>query len=319
MGRSFTKFKDRIWGVVDLAARGLASSPKPVQDAGYGLLRSILWSAYHAPGTPLKSTAAAFATVLGGDSGRALWSGFVDRFVWALRRQEALRLGATAETEALFHLPQKHRLDALMATHGGVVLAMPHCHASLLMVRGLSAQYRVLMLVREPADPARAERMRVYYDNLGAERLDVRNSSSVTVARTVLRALRQGHIVVGTVDRIKAAPGDGETYNANDDVNLCTAFGQPIGFPAWPARFADKANVPLVPVMVSLTPDAVTAHLGDPVDCSDQLAGTQACMAGLQAFFEQFPRDWGFVYDKHWTRVMKARAAELSSEVNARL
>ncbi len=310
MGRSFTKFKDRIWGVVDIAARGVASAPKPIQDMGYGTLRGLLWAAYHAPKTPLKSTAANFATVLGHGTARSIFGGFVDRFVWALRRQEALRLGATEETEALLTIPEQDRLDELIREHGSVVMGMPHCHSSLLMVRGLAARYPVLMLVRESADKSRADATRVYYDNLGAERLDVRNSSSVSVARVVLRALRAGKLVIGVIDRIKAAPAEGEDYNAGDDVYRCSAFGQTIGFPAWPSRFAARAGVPLLPVMVELAQDEITAHIGQPIDCEDQIAGTQACMDGLEEFFRRYPHDWGFVYDKHWSRVMKACAGE---------
>lgn len=312
MAKSFTKFKDRIWGVVDLAARGVASAPKPIQDMGYGTLRGLLWAAYHAPKVPLKSTAADFATVLGHGTARSVYGGFVDRFVWALRRQEKLRLGATEETDALLELPEQDRLDEIIRTHGSTVMAMPHCHSSLLMIRGLSTRYPVLMLVRESADKSRADATRVYYNNLGAERLDVRNSSSVSVARSVLRALREGKLVVGIVDRIKAAPADGEDYNAHDDVNRCQAFGQTVGFPAWPARFAARAGVPLLPVMVELTQDKIVGHLGDAIDCTDQMAATQACMDALETMFRQYPHDWGFVYDKHWSRVMRAKAQEMS-------
>ena len=314
MGKGFTNFKDRIWFLVDSGSRGIAVAPAPIQAVGYGTLRGILWTAFHLPKAPLKPTAQAFAWVLGRETARGLYGAFVDRFVWALRRTERLRLGHFEETDAAFAFPEKERLDGLLKSGKGAVLVFPHCHASLLAVRGLTRSYDVLLLVREPIKKARAEAMRVYYENLEAERLDVRNTPDIAVARKVVSALRKGRLVVGVVDRIKDAPPEDAPYSRETDMHRVTAFGQPVGAVGWPARFAGKLGSPIVPCIAALTPDVVQLQIEDAVLSSDERKATQDWMDALVRLFHRFPYDWGFAYDKFWARVLKSAAHEPVSQ-----
>ena len=310
MGKGFTVFKDRIWFVVDAASRGIAEAPRPIQAIGYGMMKGVLWSAYILPGSPLRPSAKAFSKVIGRDSARVLYREFAKRFIWAVRRIERLRLGHLEETSAQFRFPDRGKLDAALAEGTGVFIGLPHCHASIAMARGLADDYPLLFLVRDPVDKKRAAAMRVYYDNIGGELFDVRNGSPVSVARAVVGALKKGKVVIGVVDRIKAAPPEDSPYNQEDDIWKVSAFGQPVGAAGWPARFAGKCKAPIFAGMVTQTKDKVALHLSDPIVVEEQRAATQAWISALEAFFRRYPYDWGFIYDKFWSRVVIAEAGD---------
>lgn len=291
--------------MVDRGTKRLAIAPKPVQDAGYALVRATLWLAYVLPGSPLQGTASAFLIASKRAPPRQLYRGFVDRFILALRRMEVLRLGRTDEIDALLRIPDRPRLDDLLKNRSGVMLVMPHCHASVLMVRGLAARFPTLMLMRGPRNESRAITQRPYYAHIGCELLDVRCNSDMVVARAVIKALRQGRIVVGIVDRISAAPPADAPVNKRTDTIRAIAFGQPVGVVGWPARFAEKCRAPILPVMVEQTSEALTLHIGDAITPGCPVRTTQAFVTALEQFCRQFPMDWGFVYDKQWARVLR--------------
>lgn len=305
MGLSFSKFKDRIWFAVDRGTKYLAVAPKPVQDSGYAVVRAILWLAYIVPGGPLPSTASALSRAANQGPPRRIYGGFADRFILALKRMEALRLGRTDEIDRLLQIPDRVRLEGLLKDQSSVMLVMPHCHASVVMARGLAARYPTLMLVRGPRNAARARSQKPYYDHIGCDLLDVRNNSDLVVARAVLGAMRQGKIVVGIVDRITTPPPEDAPVDKVSDSVRVTAFGHPVGFAGWPARFAKKCQVPILPAMVEQTTDAITLHIGDAIAPDGPVKTTQAYVSVLEKFCRTFPMDWGFVYDKHWSRVLK--------------
>jgi len=309
MAFSFTKFKDRISGVVDSLFRRVALAPKPVQIIVYSLLRGLFWLLYIIPGSYLRKTAMAYAAAVEQGPPRKIYSGFANGFLLFVQRIELLSQGRTDIIDQLLKIPEQERFDAILAEHKGAILAMPHCHGSLLMVRGLSARYPVLMLIREPKNDIRAASQRRYFTHMGCEVLDVRRSNEGTVARTVLKALRKGKIVIGTVDRIKKAPPSSQPVSKTDDNVRAMAFGQPVGIAGWPARFSEKCKVPILPVMVEHTPDAVTLHIGEPIIATDTIATTQKWLSALEQFFRRFPGNWIFVYDKHWSRLLRNRIA----------
>ncbi|MFY0691007.1 MAG: hypothetical protein JXR14_03700 [Paracoccaceae bacterium] len=314
MSGSFTKFKDRIWFAFDAGLRRLPGAPKPVQALAYGFLRAIFVAVYYLPGAPLARSSAAFAKLLGRNDPAAMHRDFVEGFILGLQRMEMLRNGQTDRLEALFEMPEPDTLDALMAQGKGAVLAMPHCHASVAMVRGLARRYEVLMLVRETAKPSRAAAQRSYYDHLGCDCLDVRRTGDAAVARAVLGALRGGKLVVGVVDRIQDAPPETAPYDKRRDMVRAEAFGQPVGIAGWPARFAGKLGAPVLPGMVAQTKDAMILHLGTPLETGDLEATTRALTRALEELVRAHPRDWLFVYDKFWTRALQRAAGAPSQD-----
>jgi len=305
---SFTRLKDRMSGTVNATSRKLGTAPKPVQAAGYGALRGLLWLIYVFPRSHMRKIANALAVSTGNSRPREIYSGFVKGLARAAYRMELISQGRTDEIDALFRLPEKDRFEAILNSNGGALLVMPHGHGSLLMVRGLAARYPTLMLIREPRCDARAGGQRRYFAHMGCEVLDVRRNSEALIARAVLKALRQGKIVIGTVDRIKKAPPAEEPVSKTSDNVRVAMFGQPVGIAGWPARFAAKAKVPILPIMCEHTAEAVTLHLGEPVTAGDIQATTQAWAGALERFFQRFPSDWIFAYDKHWARALNAQA-----------
>jgi KDO2-lipid IV(A) lauroyltransferase len=314
VAKGFTVFKDRIWFLVDAASRRIAEASGPVQKAGYGTMKSVLWAGYYLPGSPLRPAAAAFSKVLGQDSAKILYREFANRFILALRRIERLRLGHLEETSALFRFPEREKLDAALARGTGVFIGLPHCHASIAMARGLAESYPLLLLVRDPVDEKRAKAMRVYYNNIGCELFDVRNSPPISVARSVVGALRKGKVVIGVTDRIKAAPSKAEPYILEEDVWRTEAFGQPIGAAGWPARFAGKCKAPIFAGMVSQSDEEIALHLSDPIFVDDQRSATQAWVTAFEEFFRKYPYDWGFIYDKFWSRAVIAEASRTNDK-----
>lgn len=309
MSFSFTRFKDKISGAVHKSSRWLATAPKPIQKVGYGLFEGLFWIVYIWPGSHMRKTAIALSSAVEKGPPRDLYRGFVKGVVLFAQRMELMSAGHTEEIDSLFQIQEKLRFDTILSENGGAILALPHSHGALLMVRGLAAKYQVLMLIREPKNDARAESQRRYFANLGCEVLDVRRNNEAIVARTVLKALRAGKIVIGTVDRIKVAPTAEEPVSKTDDNVRALAFGQPIGVAGWPARFAAKCKVPILPVMVEHSKSAVVLHIGEPIVATELIETTQAWVSALELFFRRFPTQWIFVYDKHWSKLLRNRAS----------
>jgi KDO2-lipid IV(A) lauroyltransferase len=304
---SFTRFKDHTADKLYAFSNWLSRQPGPVQKIGLGTLKGAFWLLYYVPASHMRKTAVALQAVVGRESPKTIYRDFVNGVLLFVQRIEMLSNGQKQAIDDLLHIPDQERLDAIIRQNGGALLALPHCHGALPMVRGLAARYDVLMLIREPKKEARAKAQRRYFANMGCEVLDVRRSNEAIVARTVLKALRSGKLVIGTVDRIRSAPPEGEPISKEQDNVRATAFDAPVGVPGWPARFAAKCKVPILPVMVEQTGTSIILHLGQPIVATDVLETTQLWLSALEQFFKRFPGQWIFVYDKHWSRLLRSR------------
>jgi KDO2-lipid IV(A) lauroyltransferase len=171
------------------------------------------------------------------------------------------------------------------------------------------------MLVRESKKDSRAAAQRTYYDHLGCPCIDVRRTGDAAVARAVLKALRQGGVVVGVVDRIQAAPPADAPFDKARDMVRVTSFGEPVGMVGWPLRFASRPGSPVLPAMVRQTETSIILELDQPVARTDDLqSGTQEIASALEALVRRFPRDWLFVYDKHWRNVLQRAAQKTTAD-----
>lgn len=309
MALSFTRFKDRIWFLFDGGLRRMRNAPDWVERAGYGGFGLMLRIAYHLPGAPMKPTNTAFARILGNPNPTAMYHAWVNRMQLGLERMEMLRNGETEALDAMLEIPESAKLDAALAEGRGAVLVMPHCQASIAMVRGLAARYPTLMLVRESKKDARAETQHSYYVHLGCDCIDVRRTPEASVARAVLKALKSGMLVVGVVDRIQRPPPDGVSYDKTRDRVRVEVFGQPVSMAGWPARFAGKLESPILPAMAVQTETTISLELAAPLTPRSIETTTQEIASGLETFLRSSPQDWLFLYDKQWTRVLKAAAA----------
>lgn len=309
---SFTRFKDRIWTTFDGGLRRLPGAPAGVQRAAYGTLGGVFRLAYFLPGAPLAKTSQALARLLGRSDPAAMHRDFTRGFALGLQRMEMLRNGQTDALDAMLDIPDAARLEQILSPGKGAVLVMPHCHASIAMVRGLAARYPTLMLVRESKKDSRAAAQRTYYVHLGCECIDVRRTSDAAVARAVLKALRRGMLVVGVVDRIQKAPPVDAPHDKDRDMVRVTAFGEPVGMVGWPIRFASKSGSPVLPGMVRQTETKMVLELGQPLASHGELqSGTQKIATALEKFVRAFPRDWLFVYDKYWVEVLRNAASKV--------
>ena len=177
---SFTTTKDRVWVAYDVFAGWLARRSMPVRKAGYGIFGTVLWAAYLWPGGTVRPTIASLAHHAGHPSQRRLFSDYVRGFLRGMNRTEQVRHGRTDAVDAMFRLPDKSRLDAIME-QGGCVLVIPHTHASLAMGRGLARHYDLLALLRSTGNERRAASERQIYANLDCDWLDIRVENATKV------------------------------------------------------------------------------------------------------------------------------------------
>lgn len=302
---SFTRTKDRIWSGYDIVAAWLARQPAPVRRLGYGVFGVVLWTAYCLPGNKVRPTFEALARQVGRPAPRHLFGEYVRGFLRGIGRVEQVRHGMTDAVDAMLRIPDEARLRALLA-RGGVILAIPHTHASLAMGRGLARRHPILAIVRSTANPKRAASEWEIYENLGCEFLDIRLAPPTIVARRILAALKEGRLVVGTVDRIHNAPPEDDPVNAAWDKVRAHAFGEPIGIAGWPARFGLKAGATILPATVVQTDDEISLVLGEEVTPGDDLVQTtQAWVDSLEALFRAHPEEWTFALDKFWSQVLR--------------
>lgn len=302
---SFTTTKDRIWVFYDGAASWLAGRSMPVRRAGYSIFGLVLWIAYLVPGTKLRATFASLARHAGVGSPLRLFQRYVRAFLLGLNRLEQVRHGRTDAIDDMLTIPEQARLDALLEK-GGVLLLVPHAHATLAMGRGLSKRYPYLGLVRSTLNARRGASEMEIYKNLGCEFLDIRKENPTTVARTVLKALKQGRLVVAISDRLRNAPPAEAPIDPSDDGVRAISFTQPIGVAGWPARFACKADVPILAATVVQTPSTISLHIGDAVTpTSDLVETTQLWVRELERLIKTAPHEWTFALDRHWSKALR--------------
>ncbi|NNE89653.1 MAG: hypothetical protein HKN27_16415 [Silicimonas sp.] len=303
--KSFSRTKDRIWVGYNVFAGWLARRSMPVRKAGYGVFGLALWVAYILPGNKVRPTFGALARHSEVENTRQLFSDFVRGFCRGVNRIEQVRHGRTDAIDAMLRIPEQERLEAILQ-EGGAIIAIPHTHASLAMGRGLGRRYPILALVRTTGgDERRAASETEIYENLGCEYLDIRVEKPALVARRVLSALNNGRLVVGTVDRIRKAPV--QPIDAERDTVRVNAFGQPIGITGWPARFGNKAGVPIIPSTIVQTKETISLHLGNSIIPDGDLpATTQRWVDELVRLVTEHPQEWTFALDKYWSRALRA-------------
>lgn len=304
---SFSKTKDRIWVGYNVVAGWLARQPMPVRKVGYGFFGLVLWIAYVLPGNMVRPTFVALSKHVNAPNTNKLFANFARGFCRGMNRIEQVRHGRTDAIDAMLRIPEEQRLKEILGK-GGAVLVIPHTHASLAMGRGLASRYPLLALVRSTGgDKGRAFSELEIYRNLGCEFLDIQLEKPTTVARKVLSALKEGRIVVATVDRIRSAPPSTSPINSASDTVRALAFGQPVGIAGWPARFASKAGVPIIPATVVQTADTISLCLGASIEPSENLLdSTQQWLGELERLIRAHPEEWTFALDKHWSKALRA-------------
>lgn len=303
----FSRTKDRVFAGYETMSGWLARRPAWVRNGVYGAFGGAFWIAYIFPGASVRPTMVGLTKHLGGGSAWGLFRRYVQRFLSGTALAERIRHGFGSDLDGILTIPDKARLDTLLQDRG-VFLALPHLHASFAMIYCLSQSYRVLAVVSLTRNPDRAQAQRDLYAKAGCEILDVRSEEPGIVARKILKALKSGTIVAGTVDRIQKATA--EPIDKVKDVVRATAFGAQVGYGGWPTRFATKARAPILPAFVEQTDHGVSLILGETVTpTGDMSETTQAWVSEHERLIRAYPEEWAFSLDKHWSRVLRADPA----------
>lgn len=298
----FTKTKDRAFNFYNVGAGWLARRPRPVRLGVYSVVGLVMWTIYLLPGNRVRPTIVALSKHVGEPSPSRLFGRYVRRFITGLDLAERVRHGFGAEVDGLLTIEDKERFDGILEK-GGMFLALPHVHASVAMARALGKSYQVLLIIRLTTEKKRAEAQRLLFEQVGCDILDARNAPSSSIARKTLRALRDGKIVIGTVDRIRPPP-DGDIDTARGQVRA-TVFGQVVGLESWPTRFAMEAKVPIVPATVRQTDGGISLCLGkEGSPTHNIIEDTQYWVDELEKLLRSNPEEWNFSLDKHWSRVL---------------
>lgn len=277
----------------------------PVRKAGYGIFGLVLWIAYLLPFSSVRATFYSLSQHVGERSPARLFYNFVKGFLRGINRVEQVRHGFTEAIDGMLQIPEKERLDGLLQG-GGVMLVIPHNHATLAMGRGLAQHYPLLALVRSTRNERRAASETEIYENLGCEYLDVRRENPTVVARKVLKALNDGRLVIGIADRIRAAPPAEHPVDNSTDTVRGFSFGEPIGAPGWPGRFAWKAQVPILPATVLQSRQEIVLKLGPEVSpLADLVKTTQSWIDEFEELQKAHPHEWAFSLDKHWSKALR--------------
>ena len=299
----FSTTKDRIFAGYETMSSWLARRPKWVRNAVYGAFGAVFYIAYALPGNSVRPTMTALAARVG-EKPWPLFRRYVRRFLSGTALAERIRHGYGGDLNEMLEIPDNDRLDDMLKDTG-VFLALPHMHASFAMVFCLSQNYPVLAVVSLTRNPKRAEAQRALYEQANCEILDVRSEEPAVVARRILKALKTGTIVAGTVDRIQKAPE--EAVDKARDIVRVTAFDAPVGYGGWPTRFATKARAPIVAASVQQTRQHLRLHLSPTViPTPDTQETTQAWVTELEQLVRAHPEEWAFSLDKHWSRVLRA-------------
>ena len=298
----FSNTKDRVFAGYEKMSSWLARRPKWVRTAVYQGFGAVFYVAYALPGNSVRPTMTALAARV--DAARwPLFRGYVRRFLSGTALAERIRHGYGDELNGMLEIPDQDRLDDLLKDRG-VFLALPHMHAAFAMVFCLSQNYPVLAVVSLTRNPKRAQAQRALYEQANCDLVDVRSEDPGAVARKILKALKSGTIVVGTVDRIQKAPK--EAVDKARDVVRVTAFDAPVGYGGWPTRFATKARAPIVPAGVEQTRQQLRLIMGEAiVPTDDMVETTQAWVSELERLVRDHPTEWAFSLDKHWSRVLR--------------
>lgn len=300
---NFTHFKDKIWkAYATVSSIGMALPGRLARDSFNGIA-GIMWLAWALPFSPARPAFRDLARQCNCGSPVRLFHKYVQSFTLLLYRMECIRAGRTDEIGALLHIPERARFDDIVA-RGGAIFMMPHAHGSVTMAESLGQVHPLLLFVRATKDDDRAAFQREYYDQMTCDVIDVRRADDVVSSRKMLSALRKGKIILGGGDFIRRAPKGLE--NPAKDVVRVSAFGQPVGAMRWPARFAAKTKVPIVPVHIVDSGTKLTLHMGAEITPSDDLvATTQAWMNGMVELIRQYPDQWVFCLDHHWRRALE--------------
>jgi KDO2-lipid IV(A) lauroyltransferase len=303
LGFHFRRFKD----LAILPLDGLVKMATYLPDwAGRSLAASFglfFKSFYFLPGSHLRRTAVNLCRVIGHPDPRAMYFQIADKLAsaavlygMALGHGSEVVADATTMDEVSYG-----RCREVLETRGSGMAVTTHCVGSVLAGPFFGREFPSRMLMRESKSETRARISRRYFERLGMNAIYARRADPVSLARGILRAFKQGALVVGTADLARRT----------EDTVQVEVFGQPVWLPAWPSRFAARRDVPILPLYVRVEGERIVMTVDEPFDEKDLVVSTQRWASSFEQSIRAHPADWVFMFDKHWSRIIAAAAAQL--------
>ena len=181
-------------------------------------------------------------------------------------------------------------LKQLVSEHGGLLFVVPHTSAATFAAIGLAHHLDVLVLVRNRKDSQHSSVARDMFERMNVNAMLVRDESSTRVTRACFRALREGKVVVCTMDY----------HHRKEDAIWAKMFELHKRFAPWAVRFASKTKKPLIPCYPYIEGGKVRAWLGEPMLDPDPEKLTQHYVSFFDQCILKDPQSWAFLADKRW-------------------
>ncbi len=256
----------------------------------------VLRLAYRWPGNRLRKACESVTRLAPHTEPRQIYTRFLGNALGIIENFFALyRQGATAVLPRIRMRPvDVETINALIAAHGGVVLAVPHNVGSAFSALRIGHTFDMLLVAKNPPTIERTRLALDFYERMRLSVLMIRGGNPFELSRVLFRVLRQGKLVAATLDNVD---------RSGREVRV-QMFDQDVGLAGWAARIAAKMQVPLVPAWFHSSGRELRVTIGEPVLSPD----IQAAVQHYATFFEQRiledPASWAYLADKRWQRVL---------------
>jgi len=282
----------------------LQQAPRPLALLPIRLLLPLARLGYWLPSNPLRRACINMAELrrrAGVEtSARAIYRAYLTNFADIARLILRLyRDGWAAVFDSMeFAEADVQRINALLAQHGGVALAIPHNLGSTFTGLRLCKVFPAVLVSKNSTSVQRTRIALDFFERLEAKVLMVRDGSAMQLSRTMIKLLRSGKVLALTVDLL-SKPDRGVAAEM---------FGQRVHFPAWGTRIPSAIGVPIVPLYVRSESGRLRAVFGEALVTDD----AEQAARHVAAFFEHHilrdPASWAFLAEKKWGRVLQAAA-----------
>lgn len=193
-------------------------------------------------------------------------------------------------------------LEDALSLGKGVIYAVPHLIAHEVTAGIMARTYPTVGLVRESKYPPHTRVKERYYTTTGGCRVIFRprRGNVASDMRVCTRSLKQGNILVITPDLL-AGSGEGV------DISL---LGRTVSLRPGIIALAMFTGAPVVPAFLRWDNDRVVIHCDEPKEYSrtgdrerTMVEGMQEWCDGFAQHLRQYPSNWQFWLDRHWSKV----------------
>ncbi len=284
-----------LYRLVRVLPVGLALLPARLLAAIAGLL-------YVLPNNPLRNACEHIYQLMPADdrepniSPRQIYNQFLHNALGVLNNFFTLYRHGSEAVLPRIHMQtdDKTRIQSLIDTHGGIVLAVPHNIASAFSALRIGDCFDMLLVAKNSPTIERTRIAIDFYERMQLSLLLVREGHPVELSRAMFTCLKGGKLVAATLDNIDRTAGQVPAL----------LFGQTVGLSDWAARIAARMQVPVIPAYFHSRGKDIEVSVGAALVSHDTLRAVQH----YASFFEQEilkdPASWAYLADKHWQKVL---------------